>query len=233
MALIEVVPGLHQLGLTMVNAFLLLDQGEVTIIDTGVTGSAPKILAAVGKLGRQPGDVKQILVTHLHWDHAGSLAALKRETGARVFMHPADAELVRQGIASRPAKPAPGLIKGILVPLAMKRPQHIEPAETDVELSDGEDLGIAGGLRVVSAPGHTAGQVTFLWPQHGGVLIAADAAACFRGKLDYPMLFEDPAEGMRSLQKLAGLDYEVAVFAHGRPILKHAADQFRAKWGRA
>jgi glyoxylase-like metal-dependent hydrolase (beta-lactamase superfamily II) len=114
----------------------------------------------------------------------------------------------------------------------MRRPSHVEPAETDVELADGQDLGIAGGLCAVTAPGHAAGQVVFVWPRHGGVLIAADAASNFRGKLDYPILFEDMAEGMRSLDKLAALDFEVAVFGHGRPIAKHAADQFRAKWGR-
>ncbi len=233
MSLMEVVPGLHQVGLGMVNAFLLLDKGEVTVIDTGIAGSGPKILAAVGQLGKRPQDVKRILVTHLHADHTGSLAELKRQTGAPVYMHKADAALVRQGIASRPAKPAPGLIKSIVVPLAMRRPAHVEPVQTDVELADGQDLGIAGGLCVVAAPGHAAGQVAFLWPRQGGVLIAADAASNYRGKLDYPILFEDMAAGVRSLQNLAALDYAVAVFGHGRPILKHAADQFRAKWGRA
>ncbi len=233
MALMEVVPVLHQVGLGMVNAFLLLDKGEVTVIDTGIAGSGPKILAAVGQLGKRPQDVKRILVTHLHADHTGSLAELKRQTGAPVYMHKADAALVRQGIASRPAKPAPGLIKSIVVPLAMRRPAHVEPVQTDVELADGQDLGIAGGLCVVAAPGHAAGQVAFLWPRQGGVLIAADAASNYRGKLDYPILFEDMAAGVRSLQNLAALDYAVAVFGHGRPILKHAADQFRAKWGRA
>jgi glyoxylase-like metal-dependent hydrolase (beta-lactamase superfamily II) len=228
-----IVPGLHQVGLGMVNAFLLQDRDELTIIDTGIAGSGPKILAAIKDLGRRPQDVRRILVTHLHADHTGSLAQLKQQTSAQVYMHEADAALVRQGVASRPAKPAPGLIKGIVVPLAMRRPARVEPAETDVELVDGQDLGIAGGLCAVTSPGHAAGQVVFLWPQHGGVLIAADTASNFRGKLDYPLLFEDMAEGVRSLQKLAALDFEVAVFGHGRPILKHAAEQFRVKWGRA
>ena len=162
MSLTEVVPGLHQVGLGMVNAYLLQDKRELTLIDTGIGGSAPKILARVGELGMRPQDVTRILVTHLHADHTGSLAELKRQTGAQVYMHPADAALVRQGVASRPAKPAPGLIKSIVVPLAMRRPAHVEPAETDVELADGQDLGIGGGLCAVTAPGHAAGQVVFL-----------------------------------------------------------------------
>jgi glyoxylase-like metal-dependent hydrolase (beta-lactamase superfamily II) len=233
MALTEIVPGLYQVSLGFVNVFLLKDKDELTLIDTGVSSSAPKILSAVAELSRKPGDIKRILVTHLHADHTGSLAELKRKAGATVYMHPADAALVRQGIASRPAKPAPGLLKSIVVPLAMRRQAHVEPVETDLDLADGQELGIGTGLCAVATPGHAAGHVVFLWPESGGVLISGDAASNFRGKLDYPIIFEDTAEGVRSLQKLAGLGFEVAVFGHGRPILKHAADQFRAKWGRA
>lgn len=230
MATTEIVPGLFQIGLGMVSAYFLADGEELTLIDTGIGGSAPAILEAVAGLGKRPADVKRILITHLHADHTGSLAELKRQTAAPVYMHPADAALVRQGIAGRPAKPAPGLIKSIIVPLAMKRPQKVEPAETDEELRDGQELPVAGGLCVIGAPGHAAGQVVFLWPQHGGVLIAADAAGNFQDKLDYPILFEDQAEGERTLRKLAGMDFEVAVFGHGRPIMKRAADRFRVKF---
>jgi glyoxylase-like metal-dependent hydrolase (beta-lactamase superfamily II) len=233
MAATEIVPGLYQIGLGMVSAYLLADRDDLTLIDTGTGGSAPKILAAVRGLGRQPQDIRRILITHLHADHTGSLAELKRQTRAQVYMHPADAELVRQGIASRPSKPAPGLIKSIVVPIAMRRPARVEPADTDVELADGQDLQIAGGLCAIGAAGHAAGQVVFMWPQHGGVLIAGDVAGNFRDKLDYPILFEDQAEGLRSLQRLAGMSFEVAVFGHGRPILKRASERFRVKWGRA
>lgn len=232
MALTTIVPGLHQVGMGMVNAFLLVDQGGVTVVDTGVAGRAPGILAAVAELGKGPQDVKRILVTHLHADHTGSLAELKRQTGAAVYMGAADAALVRQGRASRPARPAPGLIKSIVVPLATRRPAHVDPVETDVELSDGQELDIAGGLCAVATPGHAAGHFVLLWPQHGGVLIVGDAASNFRGKLDYPILFEDMAEGVRSLQKIAALDFEIAVFGHGQPVMKHAAERFITKWGR-
>lgn len=232
MALTEVVPGLHQVSLGIVNAFLLQDDGELTLIDAGTGGSAARILAGAAVLGRTPAGIKRILVTHLHADHTGGLAELKRQTGAKVHMHPADAALIRQGIASRPARPAPGLIKRIIVPLAMLRPARVEPVETDIELADGQDLSIAGGLCPVTTPGHAAGHVVFFWPQHGGVLIVGDAASNYRGKLDYPIIFEEMDEGVRSLEKIAALDFQVAVFSHGRPIMKQAADQFRARWGR-
>ena len=231
MAIKQVVPGLYQISLGIVNAYLFDDEGDLTLVDTGTAGSAEKILAAAGELGRRPQDIRRILVTHLHADHTGSLAELKARTGAQVYMHPADAELVRQGIASRPCVAAPGLIKGIFVRASMREVARVEPVETDVAITDGQELPIAGGLRTIAAAGHTAGQVMFLWPRHGGVLIAGDTASHFFGRLDYPMLFEDMAQGLHDLQKLATLDFHVAVFSHGRPILEAASGQFRAKWG--
>ncbi|MDQ2693379.1 MAG: MBL fold metallo-hydrolase, partial [Chloroflexota bacterium] len=102
MAVQQVVPGLYLINLGFVNAYLLQGHQGLTLVDTGVPGSADKILEAVSDLGKQPGDVKQILITHLHGDHVGSLAALKQATGAPAYMHPADATLVRQGQISRP-----------------------------------------------------------------------------------------------------------------------------------
>src|SRR5436309_3233459 len=77
--------------------------------------------------------------------------------------------------------------------------------------------GLAGGVRAIHVPGHCAGQLAFLWPEHGGVLIAADAAANVFGLAPSP-LYEDLAEGMRSLSRLSAFDFEVACFGHGRPI---------------
>lgn len=232
MAIKQVVPGLYQISLGIVNTYLFDDEGDLTLVDTGTPGSAGKILAAVGELGRRPQDIRRILVTHLHADHTGSLAELKRRTGAQVYMHGADAELVRQGIASRPCVPAPGLIKSVFVRASLREVARVEPAETDVTIAGGQELPIAGGLRTIAAAGHTAGQMMFLWPRHRGVLIAGDAASHFFGRLDYPMLFEDMAQGLRDLHDLATLDFNVAVFSHGRPILEAASGQFRSKWGR-
>lgn len=225
-----IVPGLYEVALGPVNAFLLDADDGVTLIDAGVPGSAPKILDAIRSIGRGPSDVRYILATHCHVDHAGSLAALKRPTGATAWMHPEDAAMVRAGRAMRPLSPAPGPINAILGRLLIRSaPAEVEPAEVEHEVADGEELPIAGGLRVVHVPGHCAGQLAFLWPRHGGVLLAADAAANVFG-LGLSPMYEDLAEGRRSLAKLAALDFEVACFGHGRPIRGGASGRFRRKW---
>src|SRR6185436_12053969 len=115
-----IVDGLWQINLGAVNAFLL-DAGELTLIDTGLPESADKIRAAVESLGRTPSEIKHVIVTHCHPDHAGGLAAIKRLTTAPVYMHAADAAMVRQGDGKRPLTPAPGLLRYLLFNLFVAR----------------------------------------------------------------------------------------------------------------
>jgi glyoxylase-like metal-dependent hydrolase (beta-lactamase superfamily II) len=228
----QIVPGLYQVSLGIVNAFLLQDGEAITVIDAGVPDSATDILDAVDQLGAQATAVQRILVTHLHADHTGSLAALKRATGAPAAMHPLDAALVRRGEAARPSQPAPGLINNLLYRvMSLRGSMEIEPAEIEEEIEDGAELDVAGGLRVIGVPGHAAGQVAFFWPQHGGVLFAADAASNMFFGLGYPPIFEDLAAGKESLRKLAGMEFDVACFGHGEALVGGASARFREKWG--
>ena len=223
-----IIPGLSQISLGYVNAFLLEHDGDLTLIDTGVPGSEDKILAAVKELGRAPQDIKNILVTHLHADHAGSLKALKERTGAPAWMHPEDAQMVRKGETQRPLDPRPGIIRKFISGVAQRRGSGIEPAEVEHELSDGQSLDFAGGAHVIHTPGHAAGQVALLLNDQ--VLIAADAATNLLW-LGYPPIFEDFMVGRKTLSRIAEFEFEVAVFGHGKPIHTRASDRFREKWG--
>lgn len=230
MAANAIVPGLWEVPLSFVNAFLLDSDDGLAIIDTGVAGSAGALLEAVREIGREPGDVRSILVTHCHSDHAGSLAELKRQTGASVTMHPVDAAMVRTGQALRPLKPAPGLLNALVCRFLLpSAPTEVEPTEVEHEVGDGEILPIAGGLQAIHVPGHCAGQLAFLWPAHGGVLIAADAVANAFGLALSP-LYEDVEEGKRSASKLAAFEFSAACFGHGKPIKSGASALFRKKW---
>ena len=142
-------------------------------------------------------------------------------------MHRLDAPIAVAGNGFRPMKPAPGLRTRVLFSLFVKfRP--VEGACIDHALEDGQEL--PNGLRVIHAPGHCAGQVAFHWREHGGVLIAADACSNMMG-LGWSLGYEDFEEGQRSLKKLSALDFQVACFGHGKPILQDADRRFREKWG--
>ena len=228
MSVQEVVRGLWRVPLGFVNAYLFETGEGLALIDTGMPDHARKILDALQAIGRQPADVRQILVTHCHVDHAGGLAEMKRATGAPAAMHQKDAEMVRTGQSRRPFVPAPGFLNALVCRLFMAAvPTAITPAEIEHEIEDGATL--PGGLRAIHVPGHCAGQLAFLWPEHGGVLLVADAASHLR-RLALSPVYEDLEEGRRSLSKLASLDFEIACFGHGKPILSGAAAQFRKLW---
>jgi glyoxylase-like metal-dependent hydrolase (beta-lactamase superfamily II) len=227
----EILPGLYVIPLGGVNAFLI-DSDGLTLIDTGFPNSPEKILEAVQTIGREAADIKQILVTHCHPDHAGDLAVLKQRTGAPAYMHSADAEVVRVGkMPSRNFKAAPFLINRLLFRFLIGAgDDEIETAEIEHEVQDGDELPIAGGLRAIHAPGHCAGQLAFLWQGHNGVLFTADVASNMMG-LGYSIGYEDFEMGKHDLGKIAALDFEVACFGHGKTIMQGASAKFRKKWG--
>jgi len=227
MAATEVVPGLYMLALGPVNAFLLVASDGCTVIDTGLPGNADKLMGALKAI--QQTNVRRVLLTHAHPDHIGSFAALKSITDAEAYMHRADAPIAISGKGFRPMKAAPGLLRGLMFRLFVRPVASVEGAPVEHFLSDGEELPVAGGLKAIHVPGHCAGQMAFLWRQHGGVLIAADACSN-RPRLGLSLGYEDLEEGKRSLRKLSALDFQVACFGHGKPILKDAGLKVRRLW---
>ncbi len=229
----QIVPGLYQIPLGVVNAFYIDEPDGGVLIDTGFAGNADKILGALRELGRQPSDVKHLVLTHTHADHIGSAAELRKVTGARTFMHPLDAPITEAGTGFRPMKAAPGALNYIMAGIVHFRivtlKMHVEPCPIDRRVGDGEMLPLAGGMTAIHAPGHCRGQLCFLWQRHGGVLFAADS--CGNGKgLSPSIAYEDIEEGKRTLRKLAKLEFQTAVFGHGKPIRESAAAQFRQRW---
>ena len=146
-----IVPGLYELRLSMplssVNVFFLLTAEGVTLIDTGYPDRGIGVLAGLSALGRTPADIRHIIVTHHHIDHAGNLATLQTLSNATVWMHPLDAEEVRHGRALRPTiHNAPGWFNWLAAKLAaMIIPQTITPAQVDQHVTDGTMIPFAGG----------------------------------------------------------------------------------------
>src|SRR5690606_5873022 len=119
-----IAPGLYELRLGQVNAHLIDDQDDgLTLVDTGYPGSAAAILGAIRELGRSPSDLRHIIVTHSHEDHAGSLAELNRLTPARSYMHPIDAAMTREGCSLRPLQRGPGFLNGLIYRVIIRKAQ--------------------------------------------------------------------------------------------------------------
>jgi glyoxylase-like metal-dependent hydrolase (beta-lactamase superfamily II) len=219
-----------QVSLGMVNVFLIVQNESLTLIDTGYPKNWPRVAEAIREMGRRPEDVEDILVTHLHSDHTGSLAEAQRATGARVWMHATDAQLVRSGVASRPWKRAPGSLFGrVAEPFFGDRIPTIAPVRVIVEIVDRQEIPAAGGIIPVWTPGHTQGHVVYLWPQDGGVLFVGDAASKARRVRTSP-LYEDYERGLKSLGLISALEFQTACFSHWRAQVGGAQDVFRKQW---
>ncbi len=168
----EIIPNVHLIPGIIANPYLIIDCGELTLIDTGMPGSHKKILRYIAGLGYTPNDLKRILITHADFDHVGGLAALKAEAGALVFAHSNEAAAMAAGRPSRKLKPSN--IFANLLYRAMDRLFKAAPVQVDELLAEGQVLPVLGGLRVLETFGHTPGHLSFFAPS-AGILFVGDS----------------------------------------------------------
>ena len=222
------IDGLHMLP-GLVNVYLLRTNDGYALIDSGFPNSAVKILKGLSSLGVAPTEVRHLLLTHGHPDHIGSAAALKRATGATVYAHAEDAAIIRSGKGWRKSYPAPGLRNRIMFKVLNAMSKDVEGTTVDHLIDDGESLPFDKDLVAIHIPGHSAGQLAFLWKRNGGVLFTADACIN-RGGMKLTAAIEDLDETRRSLAKLATHSFQTACFGHGAPIMTGADASFRQEW---
>lgn len=136
-------------GTAGLSALLVKTDDGAILIDGGMPQTADLLLANLGKIGVPPHDLRYIVHSHAHGDHAGPLAAVKRATGAQVLSSAESAWLLARGGSD-------DLHFGddILFP----------PVETDRLLHDGETIAL-GGMTLTAhfTPSHTPGSTSWTW----------------------------------------------------------------------
>ena len=223
----ELAPGIHSLGHgkgVHVHAFLIENGDELSLVDTLFENDARLVLDAISRLGRKPTDLKRIAITHGHRSHLGGLAALKRASGATVYAHAWEADIVS---GERRAQPVSLLPKQSLrlVPfqlgLFLGRPKHV-PVPVDELLDEGDAF---GPLQVLHAIGHSPGHLAFHWPERK-FLIAGDAVATWPELCPGWHSFNlNRPQHHATLQRLAALDAAIVGVGHGDPITEGAQDK--------
>jgi len=133
---------------------LLVDSGDgLILLDGGLPQSAPRIADNIRTLGFELGEVKWILNSHAHADHAGGIAALQRMSGAQVAASARGRDGLRLGLAV-PDDPQAALGESFRFPA-------VRDAKT---IADGEGVSL-GNVTVTAryTPGHTPGATTWTW----------------------------------------------------------------------
>ena len=226
MAAVELATGIWRIPTApfdLINSFLLADDdGSLTLVDAGMKTADKRILGALAGLGKAPEDVRRIVLTHAHHDHAGGLARTQKATGARVISHDREATYLRTGTTPQLDR---SHLKGRLANRVRGSVAKVEVAET---FADGTLLPIGAGLRVVHTPGHSPGHVSLLH-EPTGVLITGDAIFNVRGLRYSPATFcTDIRLSRETADRLADLDYDIAAFTHGAHIPRGGREAVRA-----
>jgi glyoxylase-like metal-dependent hydrolase (beta-lactamase superfamily II) len=225
---IELAPGVVRIptvGAANINSFALVDDdGSVTLIDCGLRKAPETIVAGLRAAGFHPGDVRRIVLTHAHNDHAGGAADMVARTGAPVAVHEGDAAAVEAG---RHPHYDPSLrLSRVLDRLPGGR---FPPVRVDERLTD--DQVLDGGLRIVGTPGHTPGSICLLH-EPSATLIVGDTLFHHRQlRLCPHPICSDFRQNERSARVLGELAYERVAFTHGPEITDRARERVHAVVG--
>ncbi len=211
--IMEILPGVYQIKVKGSSVMLVVGQ-DVTLIDAGLSWSPNELTSYMSKIGLDIKDISRIIITHHHLDHAGGVAGLKELTGAKVAAHVDDAVY----ISGDKVYPSP-FVSSMLGTIASPVINRLQPKQVDVDigLQDGDKI---GPFTVVHVPGHTRGSIA-LHDTSRGFLMVGDALQNRFGKLSQPdpLFTVDMALANKSIEKMAGLDFEVLCFSHFAPIM--------------
>jgi glyoxylase-like metal-dependent hydrolase (beta-lactamase superfamily II) len=213
----EIVPNVHVIPSLTANPFLLIDHDGLTLIDTDIPGSANRILRYIKRMGYALRDLNRILLTHADYDHAGSLATLKRATGARVYASLFEARAVATGQFPRSLKTNNILVKPIFA--LAERLGRIRPAHVDETLAEGQVLPVLNGLHVVDTHGHTPGHLSFFAPALG-ILFSGDSIVSEKNQLvgSHAPVTWNQAMANAAVKKQMALKPRIMCVGHG-PIM--------------
>lgn len=217
----------HRLGardpLPVVSLYLVEHRGVLSLVDTGTRGTGARVMNALARLGKRPEDLRQIVISHGHGDHAGDAKAIREATGAKIFVGEADAGVVT-GEAPYPY-PRMGmkLVYGHLARYERFQPDTLISERTEID----------GGLVVIPTPGHTGGHVS-VWAPDLQALFTADAVwhlGPVTGSLR--PFTQDPEANAESVRRLADVPSEQLFFGHGPAVRRGGRDRLRRIASRA
>ncbi len=200
------------------HVYLIKNADGAFLVDAGNKGYEKKILKVVNASGIKPEELKFIFITHAHYDHAGSAAALTKLTGIPVVTHQNEAKYLEQGYQPLPRGTAPFYKGLIFIGERMGKTfagfPPVKPAVTFSETLDLEKpFGIKG--KIIHTPGHTAGSSTLLIDH---LAFAGDTVFNIWKGTVYPIFADNEALLKESWRKLLEEDFQYIYPAHGKRL---------------
>ncbi|MEX8547848.1 MAG: MBL fold metallo-hydrolase [Mucilaginibacter sp.] len=222
MQVTQITENVFQLTLPIVNVFLVDHPAGLILIDAGPKGSKDLIFQGIRQIGKQPEDLRFIILTHAHYDHTGGLADLLKTVNVPVYTSALCAEMIAKGIAFRPNSKIVAFLLKLLTLNGKINLQflYIQPVKASFKIvTEGGCVPDHQGLQVINAPGHCAEQVALFYPVKEALLFAADSAGNEK-QLKPAFAYQSKKVNQLTLQKLAAFPFQIAVFGHGKAVPK-------------
>lgn len=200
-----IVGNVHFVGVAGLGAYLITTPEGHILIDGGLPESAPRIIQSIRDLGFDPADVRILLNTHAHVDHAGGLSEIQAVTGARIMASEGDRGALESGRHHG---------------LTNYGTWWFPPVRVDEIVADGQVVELGGvRLRAIVTPGHTAGCTNWSLPvedrgRNLTVLFFCSASIGGNrlvGNSEYPHIVDDYR---RTFERLAQVEADVVLANH-------------------
>lgn len=208
------------------NVFLVRDADEGALIDSGF-GDEKSVETRLEFLRERPKvKVRQIVLTHHHFDHSSGANQLREATGAKVSLHDREVNFLKDWQSEAPQDiEAPPTDDEKAAENQKKLAEQIEgfrkqaaEAGPDVRVSDGDTIKVGGlTLEIVHTPGHTLGSVC-IYLREERALFTGDTALGLGTVAISPPPHGDMAMYLQSLERLKGYDCAVMLPGHGQAV---------------
>jgi glyoxylase-like metal-dependent hydrolase (beta-lactamase superfamily II) len=235
--------GIHRVEDAYTNWYIVEEGSRLTVVDTGLPRSWRSLQRALTDLGRKPGDVEAVVLTHAHFDHMGFAARAQAELGVPVHAHELEVPVARHPWrydherSRLPYFLNPRFV-WIFTVMGAAGALWVKGTGEIHTFGSSGDLDVPGRPRLVFTPGHTHGHTAMHFPDRGAVvagdaLVTMDPYTGGKGpQIVSKAATADSARALASLDALAQTGAETMLTGHG-PAWRHgiaaAVDQARER----
>jgi glyoxylase-like metal-dependent hydrolase (beta-lactamase superfamily II) len=210
-------------------AYIVEGSSGSILVDTGTPGSDERIRKALSSTAAGAEALNAIVLTHTHYDHVGSLAALDARLEVDVVVHKEEAKCLREGYTPLPRGTSllPKLIAVAAATFSAKVGRYlaVTPTVTVKKRLDLDPYGVDG--YVLPTPGHTAGSLSVILAD--GAALVGDSLFHFLPGRVYPPFADLPDTLLKSWRMLLETGAHTFYPAHGGPISREQFEKAAKK----